>query len=133
RPLKELAEPLTCRVPGPTGKSTKPPRHMRGLNPLAAQDAALLAAIADPKWMIQGVRNRDVAAVLYPSEPPDGSERRRRPAHVTNLLLLLRAPGLLEKIPGTHRYQVSAEARTKIHALLAVRNLNPDALTSKAA
>jgi hypothetical protein len=133
RTVKELAEPLTCRVPAPKGKSAKPPRQVRGLNPLAAEDAALLATISDPKWMIQGLRNRDVAAVFYPEETQDRTERRRRSAHVTHLLRLVRAHGLLEKIPGTHRYQVPAEARIKIQALLAVRNANPDELTSKAA
>jgi len=133
RTLKDLAEPLTRRVPEPKEKSTKPPRQVRGLNPLAAEDGALLAAIADPKWMVQGLRNRDVAAVLYATEVKDVGERRRRSAHVTHLLRLLRAHGLLEKIPRTHRYQVSAEARTKIHALLAVRNVNPDKLTNNAA
>jgi hypothetical protein len=133
RTLKELAEPLTRRVPEPKGKSRKPPRQVRGLNPLAAEDAALLAAIADPKWMIHGLRNRDVAAALYPTEAKDAIESRRRSAHVTHLLRLLRAHGLLEKIPGTHRYQVSADARAKVHALLAARNVNPDTLTANAA
>jgi len=133
RTLKELAEPLTRRVPEPKGKSTKPPRQVRGLNPLAAEDAALLAAIADPTWMIQGLRNRDIVATLYPNEAANVTERRRRSAHVTHLLRLLRAHGLLEKIPGTHRYQVSVESRMKIQALLAVRNVNPDHLTTKAA
>ncbi len=133
RTLKELAEPLTRRVPEPKGKSARPARQVRGLNPLAAEDAALLAAISDPKWMIQGLRNRDLAAVLYPEEAKDTTERRRRSAHVTYLLRLLRAHSLLEKIPGTHRYQIPAEARIKIQALLAVRNANPDDLTKKAA
>lgn len=133
RSIKELAEPLTRRVPEPKGKSAKPARQVRGLNPLGAEDAALLGAISDPKWMIQGLRNRDVAAALYPEAAKDTTERRRRSAHVTHLLRLLRAHGLLEKIAGTHRYQISPEARTKIHALLAVRNANPDELTTKAA
>jgi hypothetical protein len=131
--VKELAEPLTRRVPEPKGKSAKSPRQVRGLNPLAAEDAALLAAISDPKWMIQGLRNRDLVVALYPNLAADRTERRRRSAHVTHLLRLLRAHGLLEKIPGTHRYQVSPEARIKIHALLAVRNANPDELTANAA
>jgi hypothetical protein len=133
RTLKQLAEPLTCRVPEPQGKTPKPPRQVRGLNPLAAADGALLSAVADPKWMIHGLRNRDIAAALYPTPAVDTTERRRRSAHVTHLLRLLRAHGLLEKIPGTHRYQVCTEARMKIHALLAVQNVNPDELTSKAA
>ncbi len=74
--VKDLAEPLTRRVPGPKGTSTTPARQVRGLNPLAAEDAALLAAISDPKWMITGVRNRDVAAILYPNAAQDTKERR---------------------------------------------------------
>jgi hypothetical protein len=131
--VKELAEPLTRRVPEPQGKSAPSTRQVRGLNPLAAEDAALLAALSDPKWMIQGLRNRDLVAALYPNEAADRTQRRRRSAHVTHLLRLLRAHGLLEKIPGTHRYQVSAEARLQIQALLAVRNANPEELTAKAA
>jgi len=133
RPLKELAEPLTRRAPAPNGKSAKPARQGRGLNPLAAEDGALLAAISDPKWMIQGLRNRDVVSCLYPQQAESAAEPRRRSAHVTYLLRLLRAHGLLEKIGGTHRYQVPAAARIKIQALLAVRNVNTDELTSKAA
>jgi len=133
RTVKDLAEPLTRRVPEPLGKSTKTVRSLRGLNPLAPEDAALLAAISDPQWMIQGLRNRDLAAVLYPQQTDDTAERRRRSAHVTRLLRLLRAHGLLEKITGTHRYQIPAQARIKIHALLAARNATPDELTAKAA
>jgi hypothetical protein len=72
-------------------------------------------------------------AVLYPQQTQDSAERRRRSTRVTRLLRLLRAHGLLDKIAGTHRYQVSAPARLKIHALLAARNANPDELTGKAA
>jgi hypothetical protein len=133
RTLKELAEPLTRRVPEPKGKSTTAPRHLRGLNPLASEDAALLAIISDPKWMIDGLRNRDVVAVLYADQTEDAKERRRRSTHVTHLLRLLRAHGLLEKIAGTHRYKIPADARTKIQALLAARNASPDELTTKAA
>jgi len=133
RSVAELAEPLTRRAPEPAGKAVGSTRRMRGLNPLAAEDAALLAAISDPQWMIRGLRNRDLAAVLYKDEAKDATERRRRSAHVTHLLRLLRAHGLLEKVPQTHRYQVGADARIKIHALLAVRNANPDELTKKAA
>ena len=133
RTVKELVEPLTRRVPEPRAKSAEPPRQMRGLNPLASEDATLLEAISDPKWMIQGLRNRDLVAVFYPEESKDDKERRRRSSRVTRALRLLRAHGLLEKIPGTHRYQVPDAARITIHALLAVRNANPDELTTKAA
>jgi hypothetical protein len=41
---------------------------------------------------------------------------------VTRLLRLLRGHGLVEKIPGSHRYQIGADARARIQALLACRN-----------
>jgi hypothetical protein len=133
RTLKELAEPLTCRVLEPANKPGQTPRHVRGLNPLAPADAALLTAVADPKWMVNGLRNRDLVAMLYSTTTEDAQECRRRSSRVTRLLRLLRAHGLLEKIPKSHRYQVSPEARVKIQALLACRNANPDALVSKVA
>ena len=74
-----------------------------------------------------------MVAALYAAGTADPPERRRRSARVTRLLRLLRAHGLLEKIPGTHRYQVGAEARIQIQALLACRNANPDQLVANAA
>lgn len=136
RSVRELAEPLTRRAPEPrhkSGTSGTTPRYVRGLNPLAGADAALLTAISDPQWMTQGLRNRDLVAALYPTASADPSECRRRSARVTRLLRLLRGHGLLEKIAGTHHYQVCAEARPRIQALLACRNANPEKLIANAA
>jgi hypothetical protein len=133
RTVKELAEPLTRRVPEPKTRPDQPARYVRGLNPLAADDAALLTAVSDPKWMVNGLRNRDLVAALYQTEAAGDQDRRRRSARVTRLLRLLRAHGLVEKIPRTHRYQLSPEAATKVRALLACRNANPDKLITNAA
>jgi len=130
RPLKELVQPLCTRVlePGP-----KPQRKVRALNPWSPEDAALLVAINDPKWMVAGIRNRDLVALLYPTPTTDAKEQRRRSAHVTRLLRLLRGHSLLQKLPKTHRYQVSDNARTTIAAFLAASNANPAQLVTKAA
>jgi hypothetical protein len=133
RTLRALVEPLTRRVPEPTQEAGRPARYVRGLNPLAELDAALLTALSDPRWMVQGLRNRDLVAALYPTASDDAAERRRRSARVTRLLRLLRGHGLLEKIPGSHRYQIGADARVQIQALLACRNANPDQLVGNAA
>jgi hypothetical protein len=133
RTIKELAEPLTCRVPGPTGKTGKSPRQVRGLNPLAREDAALLTAVSDPKWMVNGLRNRDLVAMLYDTPSEDAKELRRRSSRITRLLRLLRAHGLIVKIPKTHRYQIASEGRIKIQSLLACRNASPDTLITNAA
>lgn len=133
RTVRELAEPLTRRVPEPGQTSGASSRYVRGLNPLAELDAALLTALSDPRWMVQGLRNRDLVAALYPTASADPAERRRRSARVTRLLRLLRGHGLVEKVAGSHRYQIGAEARVQIQALLACRNANPDQLVANAA
>jgi hypothetical protein len=55
-------------------------------------------------------------------------ERRKRSARVMRLIRLLRAHGLLQKVSKTHRYQVRAEARTTILALLAAHGADPEKL-----
>jgi hypothetical protein len=130
--VKELVEPLCRRVTEPA-KPGKKPRTVRALNPLSAEDAVLLRAISDPKWMVNGLRNADLAAVLYPKATEDAVERRRRSAKVTRLIRLLRGHGLLHKVTGRNRYQVSAESHTVIMAILAAANANPEKLTTNAA
>jgi hypothetical protein len=137
RTVRELAEPLTQRVAEPRGpkaaKANAKPRFVRGLNPLQADDAALLVAISDPRWMVDGFKNRDLVAALYAESAADDKERRRRSSRVTRLLRILRSHGLIEKLPRSHRYSIPEEARTKIQTLLAIQNASPDELTTKAA
>jgi hypothetical protein len=130
-PLKEWTDPLCQRALAP-GKNPRR-RRVRALNPLAPEDAGLLEAVLDPRFAINGLRNRDLLAVLYPKAAPDAREQRRRSAQVTRLLRLLRAHGLLHKVPKTHRYQLSAEARKRITAVLAARQANAETLTAQAA
>jgi hypothetical protein len=129
-PLKDVAEPLCRRVPA-AGKTRA--RKERALNPFSAEDAALLEAVSDPKHMVSGLRNRDLAAMLYARPARAKHEQRRRSARVTRLIRLLRAHGILQKIPKSHRYQMNVEARDTITALLAARNANAEFLTSNAA
>ena len=67
------------------------------------------------------------------TEPRDAQEKRRRSGVVTRKLRLLRAHGLLHKVPKTHRYLVSDNGRKAITALLAARDANADLLTTLAA
>lgn len=150
-PLRHLAEPLCRAVPEPMRRPTptaepatasppaaepahRPrPRRARALNPLAADDAALLEAISRHEFLINGLRNRDLRSLLYGPDPPDAVEKRRRSAAVTRKLRLVRAHGLIRKVPKTHRYVVSEAGRRTITALLAARNANADQLTHCAA
>ena len=105
------------------------PRRVRALNPLAPGDAALLQAVSRHEFLINGLRNRDLRRLLYDGPPAPALEERRRSAAVTRQLRLLRAHGLLQKVPKTHRYLVSDKGRRAITALLAARNADVDALT----
>ena len=106
---------------------------MRALNPLAAGDAALLAAVSRPEFLINGLRNRDVRRLLYGPDPATAAEQRRQSAAVTRQLRLLRGHGLIHKVPKTHRYVVSEAGRKAITAVLAARNASAEDLTRCAA
>jgi hypothetical protein len=130
RPLKEVVEPYCQRVAAP-GKTIK--RKVRALNPFAAEDAALLEAVNDPKHTANGFRNRDLVDMLYEKRARTNEERKRRSARVTRLIRLLRAHGILHKVPKTHRYHVSPNGREAVTAMLAARNANTEFLMTNAA
>lgn len=130
--IAEVAKEWTERVAEP-GKGGKEGRKLRALNPLAADDAALLTAVTDPKWALNGLRNRELTAALFGEPPTDPVERRKQSAKVGRLIRLLRAHGILKKVPKTHRYQVCAKSRDGLLAILAARSANPEKLTSIAA
>ena len=129
RPLHELTERLGARVQEP-GKGG---RKLRGLNPLAGDDAALLAVVARPEFAVNGLRNRDVAAGLFVKPAKEAAERRRRSAFVGRQLRLLRAHGILRKVPKTHRYQVTERGRLLLTALHAARQASTQKLVALAA
>ena len=126
RSLRELAEPL-CRP------ARWKRQRVRALNPLSPDDAALLAAVSRGEFAINGLRNRDLCGILYANVAPDAAEQRRRSSAVTRKLRLLRAHGLIHKVPHTHRYTVSPQGRLAISALLAAREASAQELTKHAA
>jgi hypothetical protein len=105
-------------------------RRYRGLNPLGA-DAGLLEAISRGEWLVAGFRNRDIRHALDGDEADPG-KRRRQAAAVTRRLGILRAHGLIKKIPRTHRYLLTAEGTSVIPALVAAHNATLKQLTSAA-
>lgn len=107
-------------------------QRVRALNPLANDDAALLTAVNRGEFLLHGFRNRDLAALLYSSRRVPAEEQRRRSAAITRKLRLLRAHGLIKKVPRTHRYQLTESGRTIITALLAARQANTSQLLKAA-
>ena len=107
--------------------------RFRGLNPLAAPDAALLGALSRGQWTINGFRNADLRKHLYLTRSRSAEVARRRSAAVSRKLRLLRAHGLIRKVPGSHRYLLTTEGRKLTTLLTAARNADVGQLTAFAA
>lgn len=107
-------------------------RRARAMNPLGAEDAKLLEAVARGEFVLNGFRNRDLRPLLYGAASTDAATLRRQSAAVTRQLRLLRAHGLIRKVPRTHRYMVSEKGRIAITALLAARQADTATLAKAA-
>jgi hypothetical protein len=110
-------------------------KRYRGLNALAQKDHALLRALSHGEFALSGIRNANLRALLYPptNAKTTKAETRRRSAAITRQFALLRAHGLLKKLPRTHRYQITAKGRRIITALLAACYADVEQLTKIAA
>lgn len=126
-PLKVLLAPLSRPVVEAGAGEAERGRRWRALQPLG-QDAELLAAASRGEWLMKGFRNRELREVLWGADPEDAGERRRRSARMGRLLRLLRAHGLIYRIPQTQRYQVTALGRKVLPALSAAREATLDKL-----
>lgn len=139
---ERYAEALaTVAEPTPLGELTKDlgqrvvwkGRKVRALNPLAAADVKLLEAVSRGEFALNGIRNRDLRALLFAATPAATPlEEKRQSATVTRLLRLLRAHGVLQKISKTHRYQTTPTGRAQLTALLAARRSSSEALLQAA-
>jgi hypothetical protein len=96
-------------------------RRRRGLNLLRVQEQQLFRAVLRGEHHVNGFRNRDIQAVLFPKRAQDVAEQRRRTAHVSRLLHLLRAHGLIAKVPRAHRYRVTTKGEAVMNAAVYAR------------
>lgn len=99
-----------------------------------ADDLALLYAISRGEFATAGFRNRELRHLLYTkASTATADEQRRVSAKVSRKLRLLRAHGLINKIPRTHRYQLTERGRLLTAALRATRDANIQQLLREAA
>ena len=110
RTLEELTAPLQRPV-------VWNGRRVRALRPLG-EDQALLAAVCHGDFLVNGFRNRDLQKLLYAQPETDLKERRRRSSAISRKLRMLRAHGVIRKVPRTHRYHVTDSARPTLVTIL---------------
>jgi hypothetical protein len=124
-PLKELTQPLCERA-------RMKARSVRGLNPLSKADATLLENVGRGEFILNGLRNRNLRELMFPTPATDKKEAQRRSAVVTRMIRMIRAHGLVRKVPRTHRYIVTEKGRTAITALLSARQADTAKLAAAA-
>ena len=107
-------------------------RRFRALRLGDLDDIAMLQAVARGEFAIAGFRNRDLRGLLYPS-PKSIDDERRLSAKVSRQLRLLRAHGVIRKVPKTHRYQLTDRGHLLTAALRAIRDASLKQLLRDAA
>lgn len=109
RQLDRLSQPVAYRG-----------RRRRGLNLLDVEEQKLFQAILCGEHRLNGFRNRDILDKLHgPSRDP--ADHRRNMHRVSRHLQLLRAHGLIKKVPHCHRYQVTHKGEAVMTAAIRVR------------
>jgi hypothetical protein len=109
-------------------------RKVRALRPWAPQDQALLLAISDAGFEVDGMRNSDLLARLYPHhEKLSAQERRRLATSISHRIRILRAHRILRKLPRRHRYRLTANGRNIVTAILLAQRSTVQQLAKAAA
>ena len=89
-------------------------RNYKGFNFFSREDKAILLAVANPKFNIDGMRNKHLRALL-----PDKTQ-----AQISRLFKRLRVHNLIEKVRGTFKYRLTALGKQVITAGLKFINMS---------
>jgi len=97
---------------------------VRALRPWERRDEQLFDAIGLGEYAVNGFRNRDILAQLYPeAQGLEKANRKRYAARVTRKLRMLRAHGIITKVQGTHRYVMTKKGRDIVTAIQQYREV----------
>jgi len=94
-------------------------------NPVAADTAALFAAVLAGEHSLNGFRNRDLAVRLDPELLDRSPQMRRRfGARVSRLIAKLRGHGLVSKVKDSRLYRVTQRGHCAMGAVLRFRGVD---------
>lgn len=126
KPLAKLLQAITRRI-------TRRGVTFRGLRPWSSGDLPLFEAINRPEYLLSGFRNVDLAVSLFANDRLCAQSSRAASARVSYRLKLLRAHGLIAKIPGTRRYRITRKGSQICTAILLVQHVTVEQLSKIAA
>jgi repressor of nif and glnA expression len=104
-------------------------KRYRGIKLFDAAEMRLLEAVASGDFVTSDFTNGDLSERMY-GRTSDTQERLRRANRISYRLRLMRAHGLIRKVPRRNRYQISNKGREKITSLLQLQNANMKLLNS---
>jgi hypothetical protein len=114
--------PLATVLDRVSSHTTWNERRVRALRIGDPDDLALLRAVSRGEFALSGFRNRDLRTLLYPKTVDTTvANIRRLSARVSRLLRLLRAHGIIHKVPKSHRYRLTDAGRLLTAGLFAAR------------
>jgi hypothetical protein len=116
-PSHRILDPVSQRV-------ETPQRSFRALRPVSPQDSRMFAVFLRGEFTLQGVRNQDLRHHLYPHHAPNHARRRALAGHVTRLLLLFRAHGLIYRVAKTYYYRLTEKGCQVMNTALKFRQMN---------
>ena len=125
-PIVKMIEPV-CKTAHYNG------RRERALRPWSVEDQLLLQIITRGEFCINGFRNRDILPHLFPNAMSNANERVRASAAVTRKLRLLRAHGIIRKVPKSHRYVFTKKGREISSAIMNYQTVTLNQLEKAAA
>jgi hypothetical protein len=96
-------------------------RTHRALQPMGRDDQALFRAALCGEHAVRGFRNGELAERLLGPRPRDAAERRRRCGRISRRIALLRAHGLVAKVPRSRRYRVTPSGQRFMSTAIHVR------------
>ena len=87
-------------------------------NPLSQADRDLFVAVLAGENALNGFRNRDLCAKLYPHLASSDQEAKRRCSKISRLIAKLRGHGLVAKVKDAHLYRLTQVGSQVLFAVL---------------
>jgi hypothetical protein len=112
-----LLDPVSQRV-------THDGRPYRALHPISPQDAPLLRLVVRGEFLLHGFSNRDLRTALIADADLDAVRLRQLSTRVTRHLRLLRAHGLIKKVPRTHVYRITNKGSAVMTTAIKFRDMD---------
>jgi hypothetical protein len=115
-----------------TGAISSGGRRYRALDP-AGKDRDLLQILVDPAWKVSGVTNKMLREKLASTKFGSRKSEKQLSAKISRHLRLLRAHGIIRKLPKQNRYQVTLKGVKITNMLAAILAASTESLMKIAA